>query len=55
MTIKFYVNGMVVDTYKCDCTDGQLSAEDKEAIQNIKIAAFRNYGYPVVTEIIKDE
>lgn len=54
MTIKFYVNGMVVETYRCTSTAGQLSAEDEEAIQKIKIDAFRNYGYPVITEVLKD-
>lgn len=55
MTIKFYVNGVVVDTYKCDCTDGQLSADDEETIQKIKMDAYRNYGYPVITEVINDK
>jgi hypothetical protein len=55
MLIKFYVNGAIVDTYKCDCKSvDQLSAEDQEAIAKIKSDAFRNFGYPVLTEIAYD-
>lgn len=55
MIIKFYVNGMLVETYKCKSTTDQLCAEDEQEIQKIKLAAFRNYGYPVLTEVIKDK
>ena len=46
MTIKFYVNGTQVDTYKCDRK--QLTEEDEEAIAKIKQAAYRNFGYPAI-------
>lgn len=54
MVIKFYINGMCIETYKCTGTAGQLSAEDEQAIQKIKLDAFRNFGYPVLTEVIRD-
>ena len=54
MIIKFYVNGMVVETYKCHSAAEPLSSEDEEAIRKIKLDAFRNYGYPVLTEVIND-
>lgn len=54
MIIKFYVNGMCVDTYRCVSTKEQLAAdqlcaEDKEAIDKLKRDAYNNYGYPAVT------
>lgn len=57
MTIKFYINGMCIHTYKCKSTSEPLCAEDEQEIQKIKVDAFRNYGYPVLTEVInsKDE
>lgn len=46
MTIKFYVNGAQVDTYRA--TGQQLTPEDEEAIAKAKSDAYRNYGYPAV-------
>ena len=51
MTIKFYVNGMIVDTYKCKSKSVPLSDEDEQEIEKIKRAAYRNYGYPAITEV----
>ena len=52
MIIKFYINGMCIETYKCKGNAEQLSAEDEQAIDKIKRDAFRNFGYPVLTEVI---
>lgn len=59
MIIKFYVNGMLVDTYKCVSTPEQLAAdqlcaEDQQAIDDIKKTAYRNYGYPALTVMSPD-
>ena len=59
MIIKFYVNGMCVDTYRCVSTKEQLAAdqlcaEDKMEIAARKQAAYRNYGYPAVTVMSPD-
>lgn len=49
MTIKFYVNGAQVDTYKCAATStAELTQEDEEAITKCKQSAYRNFGYPAI-------
>lgn len=45
MTIKFYVNGAPVATYKCAAALGQA---DEEAIAKIKQDVYRNFGYPPI-------
>lgn len=59
MIIKFYVNGALVDTYKCLSTPEQLAAdqlcaEDEEAIAKIKRDAYRNFGYPALAIMSPD-
>ena len=59
MIIKFYVNGMCVDTYRCVSTKeqldaGQLCTEDKDAIELLQRKAYRNFGYPAVTVMSPD-
>lgn len=54
MIIEFFVNGKLVDMYRCVSTPEQLAAdqlcaEDKAEIALRKQQAFRTYGIPVVT------
>jgi len=51
MTIKFYVNGAPVETYKCAAP---LSQEDEEAIAKIKQDTYRNFGYPPIIVVEAD-
>lgn len=67
MTLKFYVNGMCVDTYTCQAklepprsiVLGQdnppvvngLTVDDIQNISRIKRDAYRNYGYPPIVAV----
>lgn len=56
MEVKFYVNGMCVDTYRCDAhieysASGAvqvvgLTPKDELVIEHKKRKAYINYGYP---------
>lgn len=64
MLIKFYVNGVVVETYKCQAkakhaSDGLyfkgLTNEDIHEVSRIKQDVYRNYGYPPIIEVEVEE
>lgn len=64
MLIKFYVNGMCVDTYTCDAHieygaagDEQvvgLTDYDEQEIEHKKRRAYINYGYPAILKFEED-